>query len=135
MLFRSQKQMWTLERRDDRNKTFLGAITANFSEFEEELEPAPQHFEEGVTLTAEHLLEVDLGDASQRRPTFIGTGLSEIEKRDLIEMLKENINCFAWSYDEMSGLAPEIAQHHLSVREAVKPVQQSKRKYSPVIEN
>ena len=55
---------------------FLGAITANFSEFEEELEPAPQHFEEGVTLTTEHLLEVDLGDASQKRPTFISTGLS-----------------------------------------------------------
>ena len=28
---------------------------------EEELEPAPQHFDEGVTVTTEHLLE-DAGD-------------------------------------------------------------------------
>ena len=34
----------------------------------------------------------------------------------------------------MSGLAPEIALHHLAVHEGVKPVQQEKRKYSPVLE-
>ena len=112
----------------------MGVITANFSEFEEELEPAPQHFEEGVSLTAEHLLEVDLGDASKKRPTFIGTGLSEIEQRDLIELLNGYIDCFAWSYEEMPGLAPEVALHKLAVREDAKAIQQAKRKYNPEIE-
>ena len=84
----------------------MGVVSTNVSEPEEELEAVPQHFEEGVTLTAEHLLEVDLGDAGQKRPTFIGTRLSEAEQRDLIKLLKSYKDCFAWSYDEMPGLAP-----------------------------
>ena len=97
----------------------MGAVTVNLSEFEEELEAAPQHFEEGVTLTAKHLLEVDLGDANQKRPTFIGTGLSETEQHDLIQLLKEYLDCFAWAYDEMPGLTYKVALHHLSVRDGV----------------
>ena len=104
------------------------------AEPEEELEAVPQHFEAGVTLTAEHLLEVDLGDADQKRPTFIGTSLSETEHQDLIQLLREYIDCFAWAYDEMPGLASEVALHHLSVRDSLNTVQQSKHKYNPVVE-
>ena len=86
---RLENEVWTLERRDDRQKTFVGAATSDFLEFEEELEPAPHHFEEDATVTTEHLIEIDLGDASQKRPTFIGTGLSEVEQRDLIHLLKD----------------------------------------------
>ena len=87
-----------LEKRHDYSKPFLGAISFNISNFEEELIPAPQHFEEGVTLTVEQLVEIDLGTANQNRPTFIGSGLFELEKINLIELLKGYVDCFAWSY-------------------------------------
>ena len=34
----------------------------------------------------------------------------------------------------MPGLTPDIALHHLAVLESVKPVQQAKRKYRPILE-
>ena len=51
-----------LKKRDASNETFVGVVAPDLSE--DELEPAPQHFEEGVTVTTKHLLEVNLGDAS-----------------------------------------------------------------------
>ena len=129
-----KKEVMIIPRRGEKKQNFVGAVSANVVETEEELEVAPQHFEEGVTLTAEHLLEIDLGNSEQKRPTFIGAGLSETEQRDLIQLLKEYLDCFAWAYDEMPGLASEVALHHLSVRSDVMPIQQSRRKYSPVVE-
>ena len=89
----------------------MGAVTANVSEPEEELEAAPQHFEEGVTVTTEHLLEIDFGDAGQKRPIFIGTGLSEIEQRDLIQLLTDYrdcllglmMKCLVWHVKSLTG--------------------------------
>ena len=56
-------------------QSFVGAVVFNSlnNDFAE-LGPAPNHFEEGVTITAETLIEIDLGDASQKQPTFIGSG-------------------------------------------------------------
>ena len=121
-----------LKKQNACDKTFVGAVAPHLSE--EELEPAPQHFEEGVTVTTKHLLEINLGDANHKKPTFIGSGLSKIEQRSLIELLKDYIDCFAWSHEEMPGLVSDIALHHLSVQKGVKPVQQPKRKYNPAIE-
>ena len=77
------KQIFSLTLRSfpslNRNlQSFVGVVTSKFHEYAE-LEPAPEHFE-GVTITAEILIEIDLGDASQRLPTFIGSGLCENEK-------------------------------------------------------
>ena len=63
------------------SQSFVGAVTFNSYNNDDfaELEPVPNHFEEGVTITAKTLIEVDLGDASEKQPTFIGSGLSENE--------------------------------------------------------
>ena len=43
----------------------------------------------------------------------IGSTLNEKERKDLKELLTEFQEVFAWSYEDMLGIDPEIAQHHI----------------------
>jgi len=51
------------------------------------------------------LEEVNLGDGSIRRPTYISAKVTKEFKRRIMELLKEYKDCFAWDYNEMSGLS------------------------------
>ena len=75
-----------------------------------------------------------MGNDRNKNPTFLGIGLSNEERKELVELLKDYKDCFAWSYEEMPGLAPEVALHRLAVQADAKAVQQAKRKYNPEIE-
>ena len=41
----------------------------------------------------------------------------------LIQFLKENLDIFAWSHEDMPGIPPEIIQHKLNVNLDRKPIQ------------
>lgn len=47
---------------------------------------------------------------------------------DLLQAYKD---WFAWIYEEMPGLSPKVALHHLAIKTSMKPVKQTKRKFSP----
>ena len=47
--------------------------------------------------SADPLEKVDIGDGSIPRPTFVNTNLSNDCKADLIKLLKEYVDCFAWN--------------------------------------
>ena len=49
----------------------------------------------------------------------------------LIQFLKENLDVFAWSHEDMPGIAPEIIQHKLNVNPDRKPIQQRRRVFAP----
>ena len=55
---------------------------------------------QGFTST-DPLEKIDIGDGSVPRPTFVNANLSAEYKADLIRLLKEYVDCFAWSYSEM----------------------------------
>jgi len=38
--------------------------------------------------------------------------------------MREYIDIFAWNYENMPGLDPQIAMHHLNIKPNVKPVKQ-----------
>jgi len=59
---------------------------------------------QGFTL-ADPLEQVDIGDGSVPRPTFINQNLEADYKVELIALLKEYVDCFAWDYTEMPGLS------------------------------
>jgi hypothetical protein len=44
------------------------------------------------------LEQVDIGDGSVPRPTFINQNLEASYKFELITLLKEYVDCFAWNY-------------------------------------
>ena len=71
----------------------------------------------------EELEEVDLGSSSQKpRPISISASLTEKEKSELVLLLKEFKDIFAWDYNEMPGLDPGLIAHTLNVDSQAKPV-------------
>jgi hypothetical protein len=58
---------------------------------------------QGFTL-ADPLEQVDIGDGSTPRPTFVYQNLEADYKSELIALLKEYADCFAWNYTEMPRL-------------------------------
>ncbi|KAM2340798.1 hypothetical protein ACFX1X_020214 [Malus domestica] len=59
----------------------------------------------------------------------IGTTLSPPIQLALISFLQENTEVFAWSYDDMPGISPDIICHRLSIDPKTKPVRQKQRSY------
>ncbi|XP_050888197.1 uncharacterized protein LOC127093327 [Lathyrus oleraceus] len=62
--------------------------------------------------------EIDLGDGSTKRITYISTKLNPKLKVRVIELLRENKYCFAWDYDEMPGLKRELVELKLPIKDA-----------------
>ena len=86
-------------------------------------------------MVEEELEEVDLGSDSQEpRPISISASLTEKEKSELILLLKEFKDVFAWDYNEMPGLDPGLVAHTLNVDPEAKPVAQPARIFHTEIE-
>ena len=75
---------------------------------------------QGFTST-DPLEKIDIGDGSIPRPTFVNANLSTEYKADLIKLLKEYIDCFAWSYSEMAGLSRDLVEHRLPIKAGFRP--------------
>ena len=83
----------------------------------------------------EELEEVNLGFGSQGpRPISISASLTEKEKSELIPLLKEFKDVFAWDYSEMPGLNPGLVVHMLNVDLEAKPMAQPARIFHIEIE-
>ena len=70
----------------------------------------------------EALETVELVDGQAIKTTRIGTTLTPGMRAKLIQFLKENLDVFAWSHEDMSGIAPKIIQHKLDVNPDRKPI-------------
>ena len=53
--------------------------------------------------SADDLEEVDIGPGDKPRPTFISKKLDPALREEMIALLKEYRDCFAWDYTEMPG--------------------------------
>jgi len=83
--------------------------------------------------SADSLEKVDLGDGTIPRLTFVNKNLSVEFKADLIKLLKEYIDCFAWEYSEMLGLSRDLVEHRLPIKADFKPYKQPARHCNPSI--
>ena len=71
----------------------------------------------------EPILEtIKLGNNENPRLNKIGSTLNEKERKDLQELLMEFQEVFAWSYEDMLGIDPEIAQHHIDTHDHMIPI-------------
>ena len=74
-------------------------------------------------ITEEKLEEINLrSNPQEQRPILISSRLSEKDKSNLILLLKEFKDVFAWDYNEMLGLDPRLVVHTLNVDPESKPV-------------
>src|ERR1043165_9678068 len=60
---------------------------------------------------------VDLGPDEDRKEIKIGADLENSVKERLIQMLRDYIEVFAWSYEDMPGLDIDIVVHRLPTKE------------------
>jgi len=83
--------------------------------------------------SADPLEKVDIGDGSVPRPTSVNANLSAEYKTDLIKLLKEYVDCFAWSYSEMPGLSGDLVKHRLPIKASFRPYKQPARRFNPAM--
>ena len=86
-------------------------------------------------IAKEKLEEVDLSsDPLKSRPISISSKLSGEENSELILLLKEFRDVFAWDYNKMPGLDLGLVVHTLNVDLEAKPVAQPTRVFHTKIE-
>jgi hypothetical protein len=79
-------------------------------------------------MSADKLEEIDIGDGDKPRPIFISANWDSSLRKELIKLLKEYKDCFAWDYLEMPGLDRSIVEHQLPIKPGFKPYKQPPRK-------
>jgi hypothetical protein len=79
-------------------------------------------------MSADKLEEIDIGGGDKPRPTFISANLDSSFRKELIKLLKEYKDCFAWDYSEMPDLDRSIVEHRLPIKPGFKPYKQPPRK-------
>ena len=79
----------------------------------------------------EALETMELVEGEVNKTTKIGTTQSPEMRASLIQFLKENLDVFAWSHEDMPGIALKVIQHKLNVNPERKLVQQRRRVFAP----
>ena len=83
--------------------------------------------------SAEELEEVDIDSGDRLRPMCVSAKLDPEYKRELIDLLKEFKDCFAWEYYEMPSLDRSIVEHRLPIKPGYRPFKQAPRRFNPNI--
>lgn len=93
------------------------------SKFEEE--PSPQ------TQPVEELMHVELFPGKTGFTTRIGTQMTNVTSKQVIECLRSNVDIFSFSTFDMTRVEPQVALHCLNVNPTTNPVKQKLRQFGP----
>jgi hypothetical protein len=85
---------------------------------------------QGLTL-ADSLEDVDIGNGAVPRSTFVNKNLNADYKAKLIELLKEYVYYFVWSFSEMPGLSHELVEYWLLIKDGFRSYKQPARRFNP----
>ena len=80
-------------------------------------------------MSADELEEIDIGSRDRPRPTYVSAKLDPEYKQELVDLLKEFRDCFAWEYYEMPGLDRSIVEHRLPIKPVYQPFKQALRRF------
>ncbi|KAL3680880.1 hypothetical protein R1sor_023836 [Riccia sorocarpa] len=75
--------------------------------------------------------EVNIGTMEMPKLVKIGNHLSEEQKKGIIKLLKDYSQVFAWTYEDMKGVPPEICQHKIKLLPSAKPLVQRPYRMNP----
>ena len=81
--------------------------------------------------TSEAVEAIQLGSPGENKVTYIGTALPQEQKDKIVKVLKDNVNSFAFSMNEMDGIPEYFACHKLDLIQGSKPVKQRPRRLNP----
>jgi hypothetical protein len=114
----------------------INCVDSNNPNFEEEipkeiLEFIEREEERHAKPFSEEIITTNIGSENEPKLVKIGATLSSQESEKLIFLLKEYKDVFAWSYEDMPGIDPEILQHKIPLHPEAKPVKQKLRRMRP----
>ena len=69
---------------------------------------------------------MSLIEGNTTKVTKIGLGLNSTLKDKIVEFPKQNLDIFAWTYEDMPGIDNKVIEHRLNVDPTRKPVQQKR---------
>nr|AAK92584.1 Putative retroelement [Oryza sativa Japonica Group] len=69
-----------------------------------------------------------IDDADPTKLVSLGGDMGEEEAENILEVLKKNIDIFAWGSDEVGGVSTDLIMHYLAVKPDAKPRKQKLRK-------
>ena len=91
-----------------------------------------------VQSSEENVVECNIGSAEHPRMVKISKSLTTEQRNRYIKLLKEHVDVFAWSYEELRTYDTGIIQHKVPLKPNVKPFHQKLRRINtalfPVIE-
>ncbi|CAL9025156.1 unnamed protein product [Prunus brigantina] len=81
----------------------------------------PQPFEDLETIV--------ISDDHPDQPVRIGTHLAPTDRTRLLDFLRNNFDCFAWSHADVPGIDPQVITHRLNINPDARPIRQKRRPY------
>ncbi|XP_074356013.1 uncharacterized protein LOC141695684 [Apium graveolens] len=76
---------------------------------------------------AEETEEIEVVIGNPSKTTKVGKGLPEHLKRDIITLIREFADIFAWDPKDMPGIPKVVARHSLHINKNVVPIRQKRR--------
>ncbi|GKA37175.1 hypothetical protein Tco_0723740 [Tanacetum coccineum] len=84
-----------------------------------------------VKRVAKEKIKVAIHPEYPEQTIAIGSTLTEEGWKVLCELLRRNLDIFAWKCKDMTGVLRHLVEHHLNVREGCLSVRQKKRSQAP----
>ncbi|CAL2270628.1 unnamed protein product [Prunus armeniaca] len=97
----------------------------------DDLETALAEMEDDYPKVHDPLLEINVGTEPEPRPLFVSQLLNPELAAEIIDLLHEYKDCFAWDYHEMPR---SLVEHELKIRKGFRPFQQSPRRFSTEVQ-
>jgi hypothetical protein len=73
------------------------------------------------------VLEFNIGTELDPRMVKIGEGTTEEERNEILYLIREFKDTFAWTYDDLRAYRGDVIQHVISLAEGAKPFRQKIR--------
>ncbi|GKV17036.1 hypothetical protein SLEP1_g27591 [Rubroshorea leprosula] len=93
-----------------------------------ELDLAPAKLGDLKAEVQDPLEEINLGFESEPNVTFISASLKPQTRDQIVRLLHEFKDCFAWDYSKMPGLDRKLVEHKLPIAEGFRPCKQPPRR-------
>ncbi|RDX89680.1 hypothetical protein CR513_28565, partial [Mucuna pruriens] len=81
----------------------------------------------------EDLEVINLGSEEEKKEVWVGKHMPPDLKQKLLELLKEYVDVFAWSYQDMPSVDRKIVEHKLPLLPNSVPVLQQLRRMKPKV--
>ena len=78
-------------------------------------------------------MDCNIGTKEQSRIVKISKALSMKQRDEYILLLKEYVDIFAWSYENLKTYDTSIIQHKVPLKPNVKPFRQKLRRINPAL--